>query len=489
MDLPYEPDMGAEELLLRASAPVLERLHGLLSDSPVCVVLADAAARVLVRRAGEPGLNRHLDAVQLAEGFSYLEADAGTNGIGTALAEGRASVVLAGEHFADRFLAFACAGVPIRDPFSGRIRGVVDLTSWRRDANPLMAALAAEAAENIELRLLEQYSVKERALLAQARRAGGLVVDGARAECGTDGYGTNSYSTDSYSTDGYGTDYDDSAEGVRRTRGELVLAPRAQHAAGTDSGHGERRDRQLVRGKAAELVAAAKRDVVTIPLPGGRHAKLTARTGRTAAGTEVVTVEAEMTSAMEVPGPVEVPGIPAARTPSETQVARGQQVAQGQVTQGQVTQGRAAQGQATQGQAAQGQAPQGQVPARSDDQAGESGGPGTQQAQPIRMIAARIEPAEIAMASARAEQRTQAKPLPQSAEHAAAKPFARVVESTTAATNTASTTAVPAVPAAPSPPAGAASPSRSAVPCPDQSRNQDRDEQGRGGDQSRGEQS
>ncbi|WP_194922357.1 GAF domain-containing protein, partial [Catenulispora rubra] len=160
-------------MLLRASAPVVERLHGMLVGSPVCVVLTDAAARVLVRRAGEPGLNRHLDAVQLAEGFSYHEADAGTNGIGTALAEGRPAVVLAGEHFADRFLAFACAGVPIRDPFSGRIRGVVDLTSWRRDASPLMAALAAEAAENIELRLLEQYSVKERALLAQARRDGG----------------------------------------------------------------------------------------------------------------------------------------------------------------------------------------------------------------------------------------------------------------------------------------------------------------------------
>ncbi|WP_194927902.1 hypothetical protein, partial [Catenulispora pinisilvae] len=300
-------------------------------------------------------------------------------------------------------------------------------------------------------------------------------VDGARAEGGTD-----SHSTDSYGTDGYGTDYDDSAEGVRRTRGELVLAPRAQHATGTgtDSGHGERRDRQLVRGKAAELVAAAKHDVVTIPLPGGRHAKLTARTGRTAAGTEVVTVEAEMTSALEVPGPVEVPGIPAARTPSETQVAQGQ-VAHGRVMQGQV-----AQGQAAKEQVAQGQAPQGQVPAGSEApadesgaQAGESGGPGTQQAQPTRTIAPRTEPAEMAMASARTEQRTQAKPLPQSSEHTAAKPFARVTESTTATPNMTNAINTAAVPAAPNPPTGPTSPSRSAVPCPDRSRNQDRGDQ------------
>ena len=283
VDLPYAPDMGCRRscccgLRLRC----LERLHAMLLDTPVCVVLSDAAARILVRRAGEPGLNQHLDAVQLAEGFSYHEADAGTNGIGTALAEGRPAVVLAAEHFADRFLAFACAGVPIRDPFSGRIRGVVDLTRLgERDASPLMAALAAEAAENIELRLLEQYSVKERALLAQARRAGGLLVERAGGPSGDACTGG------------------DEPDGSRRTRGELVLAARPRHGA-ADPGHGERRDRQLVRSKAAELVAAAKRDVVTIPLHGGRHARLTARTGRTAAGTEVVTVEAEMTSAPEM---------------------------------------------------------------------------------------------------------------------------------------------------------------------------------------------
>ena len=316
VDLPYAPDMESEELLLRASAPVLERLHAMLVDTPVCAVLSDAAARILVRRAGEPGLNRHLDAVQLVEGFSYHEADAGTNGIGTAVAEGRPAVVLAGEHFADRFLAFACAGVPIRDPFSGRIRGVVDLTSWRRDASPLMAALAAEAAQNIEMRLLEQYSVRERALLAQARRAGGMgLAAQARPACEAPGEGAGS----------------DEADGARRTRGELVLAARSRNATAADAGHRERRDRHLVRGKAAELVAAAKRDVVTIPLHDGRHATLTARTGRTAAGTEVVAVEAEMTSAPGTEAAMEATTggtaaasetgngparLPAARTPS-----------------------------------------------------------------------------------------------------------------------------------------------------------------------------
>ncbi|MBW8803371.1 MAG: SpoIIE family protein phosphatase [Catenulisporales bacterium] len=277
MDLPYEPGVEAEEVLLRASAPVLERLHGLLVDTKVSVVLTDARARVLVRRAGEQGLNRHLDAVQLAEGFSYHEADAGTNGIGTALAEGRAAVVLGGEHFADRYLAFACAGVPIRDPFSGRIRGVVDLTSWARDGSPLMAALAAQAAENIELRLLEQYSARERALVESCRGA---------------------------DRTGWTTSADADADGTGAV------------------GLGGRRDRELVRDKAAELVAAARRDVVMIPLTDGRQARLTARTGRTAAGTEVVTVEAETTSREPVMAD------PASADPTSTDPARPARSAQ-----------------------------------------------------------------------------------------------------------------------------------------------------------------
>ncbi|NUP45815.1 MAG: SpoIIE family protein phosphatase [Catenulispora sp.] len=257
--------------MLRASAPVLERLHGMLVDTKVSVVLCDGGARVLVRRAGESGLNRHLDAVQLAEGFSYHEADAGTNGIGTALVEGRLAVVLGDEHFADRFVGFACAGVPIRDPFSGRIRGVVDLTAWSRDATPLMAALAAQAAENIELRLLEQYSARERTLLAESRRGGlrgASVAGGGAAACG----GTP-VRTEQQAVGDVG--------GQRQGDGRLPVLVSA-------------RDGDLVRTKAAELVAAARRDVVTIPLSDGRRAKLTARTGRSAAGTEVVTVEAEL---------------------------------------------------------------------------------------------------------------------------------------------------------------------------------------------------
>ncbi|WP_243640177.1 SpoIIE family protein phosphatase [Streptacidiphilus pinicola] len=169
--LPYDPDLDGEERLLRASLPVLDRLHEQLLGTGVSVLLTDATARVVQRRAGEPGLDRHLDAIQLAPGFGWAEHDAGTNGIGTVLAQGRPTFVLGSEHFTEAHRAFACAGAPIRDPLTGAIRGVVDLTSRRRDAHPLMAALAREAALAVEQRLLEQCTLHERAQHDRALRA------------------------------------------------------------------------------------------------------------------------------------------------------------------------------------------------------------------------------------------------------------------------------------------------------------------------------
>ena len=164
-DLPYRAELDLEDQLVRASEPVLERLHESLSGSRVSVLLADAAARILVRRAASPGQRQHLDAIQLAPGFSYAEDVAGTNGIGTSLAERRPFTVFSSEHFTDRLQSFACAGAPVRDPLSGSILGVLDLTCRQADAHPLMAALVRDAAADIGQRLYGQYTERERTLL------------------------------------------------------------------------------------------------------------------------------------------------------------------------------------------------------------------------------------------------------------------------------------------------------------------------------------
>lgn len=168
-DLPYREDLGSEtgSRLVLAAAPVLDRIEQEMTDARMSVILTDAQAWVLDRRAGERSLNAYLDRVLLAPGFSYAEKFIGTNGIGTALEEKRPSHVFGHEHFVERLQSLSCAGAPIRDPLSGRVVGLIDVTCWRADASLLMSALVRQAARDIEGRLFEQSCERERALLQE----------------------------------------------------------------------------------------------------------------------------------------------------------------------------------------------------------------------------------------------------------------------------------------------------------------------------------
>src|SRR5580698_2206683 len=76
-----------------------------------------AAGLVLTRLTADHDLERALDGIKLAPGFSYAEERVGTNGIGTALESGGPAHVFGHEHYAETLEGLACAGVPIHDPF------------------------------------------------------------------------------------------------------------------------------------------------------------------------------------------------------------------------------------------------------------------------------------------------------------------------------------------------------------------------------------
>ena len=165
----HDPDLDSP--LARSADPVLRRLHEQLEGQAVSVVLTDAKGVVLTRLTGDAELQRQLDRVDLAPGFSYAEGVVGTNGIGTALEAGRPMHVFGHEHYAENLEQLACAGVPVRHPTSGKTVGVLDLTCWRRDAGPLLMALAKTTAEQIRQALLTQTGVQEIELLHAYLRA------------------------------------------------------------------------------------------------------------------------------------------------------------------------------------------------------------------------------------------------------------------------------------------------------------------------------
>ena len=179
IDLPYLRDPDPETPLIRCAEPVLRRLHEQLTGQRISIVLTDATGLVLSRRTADTGLERHLDGVRLAPGFSYSEEFVGTNGIGTALEAGAATQVFGHEHYAENLETLACAGVPIHDPISGRIVGLVDLTCWRKDAEGLLLTLARNTADQIQHALLANSGMREFAVLQAyrqtCRRTSGIV--------------------------------------------------------------------------------------------------------------------------------------------------------------------------------------------------------------------------------------------------------------------------------------------------------------------------
>ena len=180
IDLSYTGDPDLDTPLTRSAMPVLRHLREHLEGQPISVILTDAAGVVLTRLRADYDLDRHLDSVKLAPGFSYAEESVGTNGIGTALEGGRPMHVFGHEHYAEKLEDLACAGVPIKHPISGKTLGAVDLTCWRKDADPLLITLAKTTADQITQALLTDSNAREFELLQEylraCRHSAGIVV-------------------------------------------------------------------------------------------------------------------------------------------------------------------------------------------------------------------------------------------------------------------------------------------------------------------------
>ncbi|GIJ61261.1 sigma-54-dependent Fis family transcriptional regulator [Virgisporangium aurantiacum] len=178
--LRYVRDPDLDSPLIRSALPVLRVLRNHLDGQPISVLLTDPAGLVLTRMTGDADLERHLDRVLLAPGFSYAEEWVGTNGIGTALEGGRPMHVFGHEHYAENLENLACAAAPIHHPITGKTVGAVNLTCWCRDAGPLLITLAKTTTDQIQQALLADSGAGEFALtrefLRVCRRGAGLVV-------------------------------------------------------------------------------------------------------------------------------------------------------------------------------------------------------------------------------------------------------------------------------------------------------------------------
>ena len=140
------------DVLQRFCAPALDRLVEFAQRSDALAILADAQGLVLETR-GDPVFAVRASRVALMPGARWDEGEAGTNAIGTALAEGRAIMVHGDEHFFEPNHILTCSAMPINDP-RGRMLGVLDLSGPARDV-PRALERVREAVDLAEHALFE----------------------------------------------------------------------------------------------------------------------------------------------------------------------------------------------------------------------------------------------------------------------------------------------------------------------------------------------
>jgi hypothetical protein len=137
-----------DSLFYQCGQEVLTGLYQTLANEPLSLMLTDAEGLVLNRLSGDTSLLRALDKVYLAPGFAFSEREAGTNGLGMALADRTPTLVRAEEHFSASLRTYTCAAVPVLDPLTGRLQGSVNITTWSKSSPELLLALAQSAASN-----------------------------------------------------------------------------------------------------------------------------------------------------------------------------------------------------------------------------------------------------------------------------------------------------------------------------------------------------
>lgn len=157
-------EIGVGSRLMRCAQPVLEQLELDTADMPLVIALTDKKARIIQRIDSSPSVARLLDRIQFAPGFDCSEAILGTNGIGTVLEAGQPVSVVGPEHFADHLQPFACTGAPIIDSVTGRIEGVLDITSLAQAWSPVMHTLVKSAAKDISRNLLLDRAQSQHAI-------------------------------------------------------------------------------------------------------------------------------------------------------------------------------------------------------------------------------------------------------------------------------------------------------------------------------------
>ncbi|NJC23270.1 transcriptional regulator of acetoin/glycerol metabolism [Arthrobacter pigmenti] len=134
-------------------------------DSGLLVAVGDENGRLLWVD-GDLALKRKAEGMMFVEGADWSELAVGTSAPGTALALGQGIQIAGAEHFSSRVHPWSCTAVPLHDPDSGTVLGVVDITGDEEAVAPhtlsLVQATVAAAEAQLSVHRLKNRTTKTR---------------------------------------------------------------------------------------------------------------------------------------------------------------------------------------------------------------------------------------------------------------------------------------------------------------------------------------
>jgi len=153
-----------------------DEVRQVVADGDLIAAVTDASGRI-VWTCGSPVMRRAAERVNFVAGGRWDEASVGTNALALALRNRRPSIVYSAEHFSRAVHGWVCYAVPLTDPATGDVVGVLDLsTTWDR-AHPLVMAAARALGRAVTAALPQQPASAAVRILGdgEARLAGSAV--------------------------------------------------------------------------------------------------------------------------------------------------------------------------------------------------------------------------------------------------------------------------------------------------------------------------
>lgn len=127
--------LGADHRLAAVMPALSQLLADETTDGRHLLIVTDHLGEVLWRIGSRQAL-RQADALEFVEGADWSESGIGTNAISEALITGAPAQLFSAEHLVRTHHDWACTAAPIRDPFTGDLLGVLDVSGPIQSVTP-----------------------------------------------------------------------------------------------------------------------------------------------------------------------------------------------------------------------------------------------------------------------------------------------------------------------------------------------------------------